>query len=177
MGKRVLIGPSVYYPTPGTNLFKKCKEVGILPSHSSQWRSSALPIETKEFNCLDIVTLLRLARTINFMKRKIDKRELNEGITWKEFSQIMKDKAKVKAETENKVKVEDEVKFYSTCNKSELITWVDLLLLLFNKRSFFGIRKDFGKRTSFFKEKSSKKVLDYFFEKAWEEPILRSRND
>jgi radical SAM superfamily enzyme YgiQ (UPF0313 family) len=177
MGKRVLIGPSVYYPTPGTNLFKKCKEVGILPSHSSQWRSSALPIETKEFNCLDIVTLLRLARTINFMKRKIDKRELNEGITWKELSQIMKDKAKVKAETENKVKVEDEVKFYSTCNKSELITWVDLLLLLFNKRSFFGIRKDFGKRTSFFKEKSSKKVFDYFFEKAWEEPILRSRND
>ena len=173
MGKRVLIGPSVYYPTPGTNLFKKCKEVGILPSHSSQWRSSALPIETKEFNCLDIVTLLRLARTINFIKRKIDKGELNEGITWKELSQIMK----AKAETENKVKVEDEVKFYSTCNKSELITWVDLLLLLFNKRSFFGIRKDFGKRTSVFKEKSSKKVFDCFFEKAWEEPILRSRND
>ena len=173
MGKRVLIGPSIYYPTPGTNLFKKCKEVGILPSHSSQWRSSALPIETKEFNRLDIVTLLRLARTINFIKRKIDKGELNEGITWKELSQIMK--AKAKAETENKV--EDEVKFYSTCNKSELITWVDLLLLLFNKRSFFGIRKDFGKRTSVFKEKSSKKVFDCFFEKAWEEPILRSRND
>ncbi|MCJ7803365.1 MAG: hypothetical protein MUP18_02070 [Desulfobacterales bacterium] len=111
------------------------------------------------------------------MKRKIDKRELNEGITWKELSQIMKAKAKVKAETENKVKVEDEVKFYSTCNKSELITWVDLLLLLFNKRSFFGIRKDFGKRTSIFKEETSKKVLDYLFEKAWERPILKSRND
>jgi hypothetical protein len=111
------------------------------------------------------------------MKRKIDKRELNEGITWKELSQIMKDKAKVKAETENKVKVEDEVKFYSTCNKSELITWVDLLLLLSNKRSFFGIRKDFGKRTSIFKEETSKKVLNHFFEKAWEKPILKSRND
>jgi len=177
MGKRVLIGPSVYYPTPGTNLFRKCKEIGILPSHSSQWRSSALSIETKEFNRLDIVTLLRLARTINFIKGKIEKGELNEGITWKELSQIMKAKAKVKAETENKVKVEDEVKFYSTCNKSELITWVDLLLLLFNKRSFFGIRKDFGKRTSFFKEETSKKVLDYLFEKAWDRPILKSRND
>ena len=181
MGKRVLIGPSVYYPTPGTNLFRKCKEMGILPSHSSQWRSSALPIETKEFNRLDIVTLLRLARTINFIKGKIDKGELNEGITWKELSQIMKAKAKVrvkvKAETENKVKVEDEVKFYSTCNKSELITWVDLLLLLFNKRSFFGIRKDFWKRTSIFKEETSKKVLNHFFEKAWEKPILKSRND
>ena len=97
MGKRVLIGPSVYYPTPGTNLFRKCKEIGILPSHSSQWRSSALPIETKEFNRLDIVTLLRLARTINFIKGKIDKGELNEGITWKELSQIMKAKAKDKA--------------------------------------------------------------------------------
>ena len=27
------------------------------------------------------------------------------------------------------------------------------------------------------KEESSKKVLDYFFEKAWENPILKSRND
>jgi anaerobic magnesium-protoporphyrin IX monomethyl ester cyclase len=170
MGKRVLIGPSVYYPTPGTPLFERCKEDGVLPSHPSQWRSSALPIETKEFNCLDIVTLLRLARTINFMKRKIDKGELNEGITWKELSQIMKAKAENYSYTPCSMR-------HALCDKGHDVACIELLLLLFRERSFFGIRKDFGKRTSFFKEKSSKKVLDYFFEKAWEEPILRSRND
>ena len=96
MGKRVLIGPSIYYPTPGTDLFERCKEMGILPSHSSQWRSSALPIETKDFNRLDIVTLFRLARMINFIKGKMDKGELSEGMTWKELFQMMKSKAKVK---------------------------------------------------------------------------------
>jgi hypothetical protein len=30
--------------------------------------------------------------------------------------------------------------------------------------------------TSISREKSSKKVLDCFFEKAWENPILKSRN-
>ena len=49
MGKRVLIGPSIYYPTPGTPLFTKCERGGILPSQSSQWRSSAFPIETRAF--------------------------------------------------------------------------------------------------------------------------------
>ena len=70
MERRVLIGPSVYYPTSGTPLFKKCKGKNILPMNISQWRSSAFPIETKDFNRLDIVTLFRLARTINFIKGK-----------------------------------------------------------------------------------------------------------
>ncbi len=100
MGKRVLIGPSIYYPTPGTSLFERCREDGILPPHSSQWRSSALPIETKEFNRLDIITLFRLARVVNFIKGKVDKGELSEGVTLKDFSQIMKDKTKIKVENE-----------------------------------------------------------------------------
>jgi anaerobic magnesium-protoporphyrin IX monomethyl ester cyclase len=184
MGKRVLIGPSVYYPTPGTNLFKICKEMNILPPYPFQWRSSGLPVETKEFNRLDIVTLLRLARTINFMKRKIDKGELNEGITWKELSQIMKDKAKVKAENYSYTPCLPSARLleagsmrYALCDKDHDVAWIELLLLLFRERSFFGLRRDSIENVSVFREKSSKKVLDYFFEKAWEEPILRSRND
>jgi radical SAM superfamily enzyme YgiQ (UPF0313 family) len=167
MGKRVLIGPSVYYPTPGTDLFKKCKKMGILPSHSSQWRSSALPIETKEFNRLDIITLLRLARTINFIKGKMDEGELSEGMTWKELFQILKDKVEVK--------VEDEVKFNSPCDKRDNVTWIDLLLFLFEERAFFSLRRNPEGSISVFKEKISKKVLDYFFEKAWKRPILKSQ--
>ena len=81
MGKKVLIGPSVYYPTPGTPLFERCKKDDILPPHLCQWRSSAFPIETKDFNRLDLITLFRLARAINFVKGKMNEREFEEGIT------------------------------------------------------------------------------------------------
>ncbi len=155
MGKRVLIGPSVYYPTPGTPLFERCKKENILPFHFSQWRSSAFPIETKEFNRLDLLTLFRLARAINFIKGKIDEKELEEGMIWKELIQRLNGKSKV---------------------EGEAMPWIDLLLLLFNERSFFSLRKDSTKEKSVLKEKSSEKVLDYFFDKAWESPILKSRN-
>ncbi|MCJ7786276.1 MAG: B12-binding domain-containing radical SAM protein [Desulfobacterales bacterium] len=157
MGKKVLIGPSVYYPTPGTPLFERCKKDGILPSHLSQWRSSAFPIETKQFNRLDLLTLFRLARVINFIKGKMDGKELEEGMTWRELSNVLKEKLKTKFG-----------------DKENGTTWFDLLLLLDNERSFFGLRKGSGGKMSVEMEKSSKKVLDYFFEKAWQKPILKS---
>ena len=173
MGKRALIGPSVYYPTPGTSLFEQCKAKELLPSHPSQWRSSALPIETEDFDRLDIVTLFRLARVINFIKGKMDEKELDEGMTWEEILQVTKAKAKV----------EVKVCFYSPCDsrltpygKADAVTWIDLLLLLFKERSFFSVGKEVGGKASILREKSSKKVLDCFFEKAWENPILKSRS-
>ena len=155
MGKKVLIGPSIYYPTPGTPLFERCKEEGILPPHSLQWRSSAFPIETKEFDRVDLLTLFRLARVINFIKGKMDEKALEEGMTWKGLSTVLKEKVKAKVE-------------------EDAITWVDLFLLFDSERSFFSLKKDSGRKISVEKEKSSKKVLDYFFEKAWEKPILKS---
>ena len=158
MGKKVLTGPSVYYPTPGTPLFERCKKESILPPHLCQWRSSAFPIETKEFTRIDLLTLFRLARVINFIKGKMDGKELDEGMTWKELYKVLKDK--VKAE----VKV-----------KKDTITWIDLLLLFFEERYFFSLIKDSGGRLSILKVESSRKVLDYFFEKSWQRPILKSR--
>jgi uncharacterized radical SAM superfamily protein len=159
MGMRVLIGPSIYYPTPGTLLFERCKREGTLPSCPSQWRSSAFPIETEEFDRLDLLTLFRLARVINLIKGKMDGGEIGDGVTWKGLSRILEEK--VKAE----VKV-----------KEDNITWFQLLLLLESERSFFSLTKDSGGKMSVVKEKSSKRVLDYFFKKAWDQPILRSRN-
>ena len=157
MGKKVLIGPSVYYPTPKTPLFERCKKEGILPPRLSQWRSSAFPVETKEFHRLDLLTLFRLARVINFIKGKMDEEELEEGMTWKELFRRLKEKVEVKA-------------------KDDETSWIGLLLLFFNERSFFSLRRDPTREKSVVKEKSSKKVLDYFFEKAWGNPTLRSLN-
>jgi len=183
MGKKVLIGPSVYYPTPGTPLFKQCKERNILSSNPSQWRSTAFPIETKDFDRLDMVTLFRLARLINFVKGRMNEGELIEGVTWKEVLQLMKDQ--VKAKVEVKVQVEEDIKDKdhtpgamrsALCHKEDVATWTDLLTSLMEERSFFSLRKNPDGRTSLFKEKSSKKVLDYFFEKAWERPVLKNRS-
>jgi len=86
--------------------------------HLSQWRSSAIPIETKRFSRLDLITLFRLARAINFIKAKIDRRELTEGITWEELIVALQEKAKGEGEDNG-------------------ASWIDLLLLLFSERSFF----------------------------------------
>jgi anaerobic magnesium-protoporphyrin IX monomethyl ester cyclase len=155
MKKKVLIGPSVYYPTPGTSLFGRCEREGILPPHPVQWRSSAFPIETKEFSRLDLLTLFRLARVINFIKGKMDEKALEEGMTWRELSQVLREKVRAKVE-------------------EDAITWDDLLLLLDSERSFFSLRKDSGRKVSVEREKSSRKVLDCFLEKAWQRPILKS---
>jgi radical SAM superfamily enzyme YgiQ (UPF0313 family) len=159
MGKRVLIGPSVYYPTPGTSLFKQCKAKALLPSHPSQWRSSALPIETEDFSRLDIATLFRLARVINFIKSKVDEGELNEGITWRELHDVLKGKVEAKG-----------------ISSKEALTWIGLLLVFLQERSFFSLRKGYVGRKSIFREKTSRKVLDDFFKKAWDKPILKSRS-
>jgi radical SAM superfamily enzyme YgiQ (UPF0313 family) len=157
MGKRVLIGPSIYYPTPGTPLFERCKQDDILPPYQCQWRSSAFPIETKEFSRIDLLTLCRLARVINFIKGKMDGKELEEGMTWKELYRVLEEKVKAKV-------------------KEDDTAWINLLLLLEKEKSFFSLRKDSGRKISVEKEESSKKVLDYFFEKAWQSSILKSRS-
>ncbi len=176
MERKALIGPSVYYPVPGTPLFERCRRDGILPPWASQWRSTALPIETKEFNRLDLLTLFRLARVINFIKAKMNENELVEGMTLKEFFQVLKDKGNVKDRSEVNPYAPCAMPFASLNNVGvEEITWRELLLMIFKERSFFGLRKDPGRKTSVEKEKSSEKVLDYFLEKAWERPILKSR--
>jgi hypothetical protein len=98
-----------------------------------------------------------LARVINFIKGKIDGKELEEGMTWEKLFQVLKEKGQFEDKSE------------------DAKPWVDLVLLLDTERSFFSLRKESGGRISVEKEKSSRKVLDYFFEKAWLRPILKSR--
>ncbi len=154
MGKRVLIGPSLYYPTPGTPLFHYCKENRFLPSSPIQWRSSAIPIETENFDRLDLVTLLRLVRVINFIKMKMEKGEIEEGMTWKELQLFLKDS--------------------NPWDEGQI--WKQLLLRLIKERNFYSLRKE-KEGFIFIKEKTSEKVISYFFDQTYEKPILRAHQD
>ena len=69
--RRVLAGVSIFYPAPGSKDFDLCKKMGILPDHFACMRSSALPI-AHTTGRKEAVTVLRLARILNFMKSLID---------------------------------------------------------------------------------------------------------
>jgi radical SAM superfamily enzyme YgiQ (UPF0313 family) len=69
--RRVLAGVSVFYPAPGSQDFELCKNLSILPDHFSCMRSSALPV-AHTTNRQEAVTVLRLARILNFMKLNLD---------------------------------------------------------------------------------------------------------
>ena len=71
--QQVLISASFFYAVPGMPLYQDCLKDGLLPDHSFlPLRSTAFPVETKEFHRLDLVTLFRLIRIINFIKSLID---------------------------------------------------------------------------------------------------------
>ena len=69
--RRVLAGMSVFYPAPGSKDYELCEKHGLLPDHFSCMRSSALPL-SHTTDRTEAVTLLRLARILNFMKSLID---------------------------------------------------------------------------------------------------------
>jgi radical SAM superfamily enzyme YgiQ (UPF0313 family) len=173
MKRKVLMGPSIYYPTPRTPLFERCRAEGILPPTPLQWRSSAFPIKTKEFDRLDLVTLFRLTRAINFVKGKMDHQEIEEGITWRDLFHVVTEKTRGLGLKASQYRTGEDL---NPSHKDENTAWLILLLLLFRERSFFGLTKDHGGRTSIVRIMSAKRVLDIFFEQAWREPIVGSQN-
>jgi radical SAM superfamily enzyme YgiQ (UPF0313 family) len=154
MGKTVLIGPSVYYPTPGTSLFERCRELGALPDTLARMRSTALPIETGDFSRLDIVTLFRLTRAVNWVKKKIDEKIFPEGMAWREIYFFCRDRKNSLSGPER--------------------LGLDLLSLAVEEKTFFGLKKEPDGKNSVFRVMSSRRVLECFFEKAWERKVLGS---
>ena len=69
MERPCLLGPSIFYPSPGTSTFDAVKQAGLCDvTRYAQLRSSVFPVQTPHCCRLDLVTLLRLCRWINFTK-------------------------------------------------------------------------------------------------------------
>lgn len=68
-----IIGPSVFYPVPGTRFFQECLERDVIKEGDYfSFRSTAFPLETEEFSKRDLITLFQLVRIINFLKELLD---------------------------------------------------------------------------------------------------------
>jgi anaerobic magnesium-protoporphyrin IX monomethyl ester cyclase len=70
--RRVLAGVSIFYPSPGTPDFQRCRSLGVLPDRYSLMRSSALPV-AHTTSRVDSATILRLGRILNFIKALVDR--------------------------------------------------------------------------------------------------------
>ena len=62
-----IVGLSIYYPAPDSQDYELCQRKSLLPGSYSLMRSTAIPISDTTTR-LQSVTLLRLARIINFLK-------------------------------------------------------------------------------------------------------------
>ncbi len=174
MGKKVLIGPSIYYPVPGTALFDICRNEEVLPPSFSMYRSSAFPVQTSSFDRIDLITLFRLVRAINFLKGRIDEKVLPEGISLKALCRMLQDKTML----------QEAPKAHSArgmpdrfSRRVKVIPWQELLFMLLKERSLFCLQKVADGGIMAVKAAQSRKVLDYFLETLWLNPIRGSRVD
>ena len=71
--RRVLAGVSIFYPAPGSRDFDLCEDHDLLPIGFSCLRSSALPLSHSTTR-KEAVTVLRLARILNFIKSLLDQK-------------------------------------------------------------------------------------------------------
>lgn len=148
MSRRVLIGPSIYYPSPGTVLVERCRREQLLPPDRSQWRSSAFPVETPHFDRLDLVTLFRLTRLINFLKGRMAQREIAEGVSWRDLVRLSADRS-----------------------QGGPAAWPRLVQLLWEGRSFFGLIRGPGGVISEKKIPSSRRVIDLFLARGMDKTV------
>lgn len=68
----VLAGVSIFYPSPGSDDYRWCRDRHLLPNELDLLRATAFPLEHTTSR-LEAVTLLRLGRILNFMKLLIDR--------------------------------------------------------------------------------------------------------
>lgn len=69
--RRALVGVSVFYPAPGSSDYRWCRDHDLLPPAYGLMRATALPL-AHATDRRQAVTLLRLGRILNFMKRILD---------------------------------------------------------------------------------------------------------
>ncbi len=188
MERPVLIGPSVFYATPGTESFQQCVARGLLPSTElALQRSTCFPVETENFSRLDLVTLFRICRWLNFIKARLDAQEIpplrgdsgvspisSDGREQYTFNELLS--APIFAETMPKANAQ--YQFSRKLNEMEIGCW--LAQAFWQNGHFLGMKlvhRAPGKVVyQIFAEEFSRRVLGLFFERAGGKKIVGVKN-
>ncbi|MGH7492852.1 MAG: B12-binding domain-containing radical SAM protein [bacterium] len=162
MERPVLIGPSVFYATPGTASFQQCLAQGLLPSlELALQRSTCFPVETQNFSRLDLVTLFRICRLLNFIKARLDEQFLSEECAMAELLHA----AFLPAETPQQGRL---YSFPRKLSETETGCWLAQAFL--QQKQFLGLqlrrREDECVTYEAFSEEASTHIINLFFEKA-----------
>ena len=155
MERPSMLGPSIFYPSPGTRTFEAVKEAGLCDvSQYAQLRSSVFPVETQHCTRLDLVTLLRLCRWINFIKGVLAEKGFSD-CAFSNLNYLTADSPDTKAVFPRPLSTE--------------AAGLALSKKLLEERIFFGIKRlheTDGYRYELFPYETSRKAVDLFFEKA-----------
>jgi len=161
MGRPSLLGPSVFYPSPGTHTYDQVRTMHLCDVENyGLLRSSAFPVETQHCSRLDLVTLLRLCRWINFIKNLL----AGKGTV----SCTMADLPKLFAQTPGCTSVLPRP-------LSTEAAGCALSKKLLDEKIFYGMKRlnaTEGYRYGLFPHETSRKAVDIFFEKGHSLQVL-----
>lgn len=162
MQRPVLIGPSVFYATPGTDSYRQCLARGLLPSAElALQRSTCFPVETENFSRCDLVTLFQLTRFLNFLKARLEAQPTAGAFALK----ALLASSNLPAFTPQAGEI---YTFSPKLTETEIGCWLSRALL--NEGRLLGMRiarreKD-GVVYQIYEEESSLQVISLFLEKA-----------
>jgi tRNA A37 methylthiotransferase MiaB len=155
MERPSMLGPSIFYPSPGTRTFDEVNEAGLCDvSQYGLLRSSAFPVETPHCRRLDLVTLLRLCRWINFIKGLLAKND-TASCSMADLQGLFEHAFDPAALLLRPLSTE--------------AAGLALSKKLFDEKNFFGMKRlhaTGGYRYELFPYETSRKAIDIFFEKA-----------
>jgi anaerobic magnesium-protoporphyrin IX monomethyl ester cyclase len=152
-----MLGPSIFYPSPGTRTYDAVKQAGLCDvTQYKKLRSSVFPVETPHCSRLDLVTLLRLCRWINFVKGLLVKKAL-PSCAFSDLPLLFADTPDITAP-------------FPQLLQSETAGCI-LSRRLLDEKIFYGMKRllSAGKSNfhyELFPYETSRKSVDIFFEKA-----------
>lgn len=162
---KTFLGPSIFYPSPRTQIYEKLEKSNYFsfPDYSIL-RSSTFPVETNRFSRLDIITLLRLSRWINFIKQDLSACGISE-ISFSELSNT----AVSQWWPRNVPKTQSVIPLFLSSSKPLRVTETGKILtaLLLHWNNFCGIRRIYTSNKEIctyqiFPYKTSYRVMNLF---------------
>jgi len=149
-----MLGPSIFYPSPGTATYDQVRAMNLCDVENyGQLRSSAFPVETPYCLRLDLVTLLRLCRWINFIKSLLAKKRIG-SCSLADLPGLFAQSADMTAVLPRPLSAE--------------AAGLALSKKLIDEKIFYGMKRlheTAGCRYGLFPYETSRKAVDIFFEK------------